>query len=99
MLELQNLKKDKETLSETLQLIRTKMLTLLLGISELVTDEPQQEMLKKDITSNLRERDEAKQMIRTLSLFEEVLKKKEGNLSRNIRKEEKLKTQNSFIVK
>jgi len=38
-------------------------------------------------------------MVRTLSLFEEMLKKKEGSLFRNIRKEEKLKTQNSFIVK
>jgi len=54
---MQNLKKDKETLSDTLQLIRTKMLTLLSGMSEFVTDEPQQELLKKEISSNLRERD------------------------------------------
>lgn len=56
-------------------------------------------MLKKEISSNLRERDESKQIIRTLCLFEDMLKKKEGSLFRNIRKEEKLKSQNSFIVK
>ena len=73
------------------------MLAILSGMSELVTEEPQQELLKKEINHNLRERDEAKQMVKTLSLFEEVLKKKEGSLYRNIRKEEKLKSQNSFI--
>ena len=40
--ELQNLKKDKETLSETLNTVRSKMLLLLSGMSEVIGEEPQQ---------------------------------------------------------
>jgi hypothetical protein len=39
------LKKDKESLSSTIRLIRDKMLAILSGMTELIDEEPQQQLL------------------------------------------------------